>query len=438
MSLALAPEAPARAAPRLAPLTAALDVGVSKIVCLAARRDAVLEMHPGRPLRVLGVGVQTPPAVASGKPGDFDACARAIHVAVQEASFMAGADIERLTVAYGGPGVAARIVRASVKVRARKIDHRDLEAVLDAAERAGLGARQTMLHCEPLRYVVDDKTTTADPLGMSARTLKVEACIVSAPAQAIEALRACVAAAGCVADEVIAAPFAVGCAALTPEEREEGALVLDLGAGALGLSVFAAEGLVHAETIALGGARLTRELARTLGTSFAAAERVKLAYGVIGEGFDPSERIAAPRLGVDGRLEAAAAMRGAIAEVLAPRMHETLLTARARLAKAGFSGAAGPSRAVLVGGGALLPGVREAAEAALGVSVRIGRLFDLSGFDQGEAGPGFAAAAGALRWRLDNPTPEDVSGFAAPSLREAAAALRSAAGRAWGWLAENF
>ena len=56
----------------VAPLAAVLDVGVSKTVCLAARRDPVLDLHPERPLRVLGVGHQTAPAIASGKPADFD------------------------------------------------------------------------------------------------------------------------------------------------------------------------------------------------------------------------------------------------------------------------------------------------------------------------------------------------------------------------------
>ena len=54
-------------------------LGVSKTVCLAARRDPVLELHPERPLRVLGVGRQTAPAIASGKAADFDACARAMQ-----------------------------------------------------------------------------------------------------------------------------------------------------------------------------------------------------------------------------------------------------------------------------------------------------------------------------------------------------------------------
>jgi cell division protein FtsA len=429
----------ADAAPRTpAPLAAALDVGVSKTVCLAARRDPVLELHPGRPLRVLGVGVQTAPASASGVGADFEACARAIHVAVEEASFMAGAPITRVTAAYAGPGVGASIVRGSVKVRGGRVADRDVRAALDAASHAGAGARRVVLHVEPLRYQLDDAEPILDPYGQSGRNLAAEACVVTAPAEAVQALRACIRQAGFDVEDIIAAPHAIGVSALTAEERDEGALVVDLGAGALGVAVFAAEGLVHAETAAIGGVRLTRDLAAKLGTTFAAAERIKLAFGAVGGGFNPEEAISAPRLGPDGRLEAAATFKGVIAETLAPRLHEVLLSARARLAKAGFSGAAGPGRAVLVGGGALLPGAKEAAAEVLGVPVRVGRLFDLCGFEHGEAGPAFACAAGALRWRLDNPTLDDVDESFTPSLKGAAEALRSAAGNAARWLADNF
>src|ERR1700755_252540 len=89
----------------VAPLAAAMYVGVSKPVSLAARRDPVLDMHPDRPLRVLGVGVQSAPSSASGKGADFDACARAIRVAMDEASDMAGAPIKRVSASYSGAGL---------------------------------------------------------------------------------------------------------------------------------------------------------------------------------------------------------------------------------------------------------------------------------------------------------------------------------------------
>lgn len=420
------------------PLAAALDIGVSKTVCLAARRDPVLDLHPERPLRVLGIGQQTAPAIASGKAADFEACARAVQVALEEASAMAGAPIERVITSYSGPGLSSRLVRGAARVRGPVITNRDIDNAVAAALQASPAPQLSYLHIETLRFSIDDGAPIADPVGKTGKMLAVDACLVTAPTDALNALKACVRHAGADVEDIVAGPYAAGVSALTPEERASGALVLDLGAGRVGMAVFAGEGLVHCETASAGGVRLTRDLAMKLETSFAAAERVKLAFGAVGGGFDPRETVQAPKFGPDGRLEAATTLRSVIIETLTPRLTEMLLAARDSLARANLSGAHGPRRAVLVGGGALIPGVRELAAEILGMPVRVGRPFELCGFDHGEAGPAYAAASGMLRFRLDNPTLGDVEEAFTPSLRQAAAAMRSAASRAWGWLRENF
>jgi cell division protein FtsA len=429
-------EAPqARAA---APLVAALDVGVSKTVCLAARRDPVLDMHPERPLRVLGIGQQTAPAIASGKPADFDACARAIQVAIEEAGAMAGNPIKRVIASYSGPGLHAQIVRGAARVKGPQITQRDVDNAIHAAMQAAPTPQLSFLHVEPLRYTIDEDEPILDPVGHPGKMLAVEACIVTAPTEAINALKACIQQAGADVEEIIAAPKAAALAALTPDEREAGALLVDIGAGSIGFSVFAGEGLVHAETISAGGVRLTRDLAMKLQTTFAAAERVKLHFGAVGAACDPREAVQAPRLGLDGRLEAATTLRGVISDTLTPRLTEMLLMVRERLARAGFSGPAGPQRAVIVGGGAQMPGVRDIAAEALGMPVRLGRPFELCGFDHGEAGPAYAAAAGLLRYRLDTPALDDVDDSFQPTLAHLASSMRNGVHAMWSWLRENF
>lgn len=428
-------------APRdvMAPLVATLDVGVAKTVCLAARRDPVLEMHPDRPMRVLGIGVQTAPAIASGKPADFDACARAIQVSIEEAAAMAGAPINRVVASYSGPGVASRISRGAVRLKSGAVTGRDIDAAINAAVQASPAPNLAILHVEPLRYMIDDGAPIDDPYGMSGKTLAVEACIVTAPGDAVNALKSCVRAAGADVEEIVAAPQAAALAVMTAEEREMGTLVVDLGAGSIGLAAYAAEGLVYAETVTCGGGvRMTRDLAAKLQTTFAAAERVKMHFGAVGNACDPREAVSAPKLGLDGRLEAATTLRGVIVDTLTPRLTEMLLLARQQLSRAGFSGAAGPQRAILVGGGAQMPGVRELAAEVLGMPVRLGRPHDLCGFDQYEAGPGYAASAGLLRHRFDNPQLADVEEHFAPSLSHVASMMRDTMGKAWNWLRDNF
>ena len=420
-----------------APLAAALDVGVSKTVCLAARRDPVLDLHPERPLRVLGIGQQTAPSVASGKGGDFDTCARAIRIALEEAGAMAGAPIRRVVASYAGPGISSQIIRSVVRVRSRTVSSRDVDNVIAAAMQSAPTPQLSILHLEPLRYYVDDGEALADPHGYHGRRLALEACVVTAPTGAINALRSCIAHAGADVDEIIAAPKAAALAVLTPDERAQGALLVDLGAGAMGLAAVVGDGLVHCETVPVGGVRLTRDLADKLQTTFAAAERVKLNFSAVTSACDPREAVPTPKLGSDGRLEASTTLRGVIADTITPRLYEMLLTARERLGRAGFSGANALERAVLVGGGAAIPGVRDLAVEALGMPVRLGRPFELCGFDHGEVGPAYAASAGLLRHRLDTITLEDDQ-YAQPALARLGRFMRNAARSAWNWLRDNF
>ena len=294
------------------------------------------------------------------------------------------------------------------------------------------------MHVEPLRYFIDDGDAIADPTGCEGRMLATECCIVTAPTDALNALKACIRQAGADVEDIVAAPRAAGIAALTEEERELGALVIDLGAGAIGIAAFAGEGLVHCETITVGGVRLTRDLALKLETTFAAAERVKLAFGAVAGACDRREAVQAPKLGVDGRLEHSTTLRGVISDTLSPRLVEMLLMVRERLSRAGFHGDNAPQLVVLVGGGAQIPGIRDLARQTLGLPVRLGRPNQRSGFDHSDAGPGFAAAAGLLRYRLDTPSLEDVEESFAPSLNALASVMRSSACRAWEWLRENF
>jgi cell division protein FtsA len=415
---------------QIGPLVAVLDVGVSKTVCLASRRDPVLDMHPDRPLRVLGVGHQTAPAIASGKPADFDACARAIQVALEEASLMSGSAIKRVITSYSGPGVSSRIVRGAARVKGAIITPRDVENAFQAAMASMPTPQLSFLHVEPLRYSIDDGEAIDDPVGHPGKLVAVDACVVTAPTEALNALKACIRQAGADVEDIIAGPKAAALAVLTEEEREEGALVIDLGAGSIGVAAYASEGLVHCETIAAGGVRLTRDLAAKLQTTFAAAERVKLHFGALTNACDPREAVAAPKLGQDGRLEAATTLRGVIADTLTPRLYEMLLMVRERLSRAGFSAADDD--------GATIPGIRELAVEALGMPVRLGRPFELCGFDHGEAGPAYANAAGLLRQRLDEPALDDVDSDYQPTLAQAAASVKNAVHDMWNWLRDNF
>ena len=77
------------------------------------------------------------------------------------------------------------------------------------------------------------------------------------------------------------AAYASGLAATTEEERRLGATCIDMGAGTTSLSMFAEGQLLSVDAVAVGGQHVTFDIARTLSTPFAEAERIKTLYGTL-------------------------------------------------------------------------------------------------------------------------------------------------------------
>lgn len=389
-------------------LIATIDVGATKAACLVARRGAGAR-------EVAGVGFQESAAPLS----DYDATVRLIRLALDDAESAAGTALPAVAAVYGGPGLrtiqAAGAVPISGSVDEGAVRRALGKAVAGAASREG----RTLLHAAPLAYQVDRGGKIADPRGQKGRMLTAHVALTTAPTAALEALASCVEDAGARCAGFIAAPLALGHALFSDAERMAGAAALELGATGVTAAVFRGGALAHAEHLPFGQAKLTEFLAARLATTTAAAERVKRAF-VSFDGGPAAELVEAPRLGPEGRLEAASVRRGDLMEIACGPLGETFAAVKQAIARGG-----GAKVVALAGGGATLSGLEAFAEAALGVPVRRDGAERLQ--------PRLAAAYGALGF---------AGSLQGAARRSQAMGLkldaRGGASRAWAWLKENF
>lgn len=419
-------------------LIGALDFGASKIACLIARYD-------GTELKIVGVGLAKPQIGPNGTPLDFDACVRAIRIAVDQAERMAGETISSVIASFGGKGLSSRQVIGQAALPPGPITPKAVRAALAAGLEHGPGAGKVVLHATPLGYRIDESALVADPRGREGKNLTAQMTLVTAPEAAVAALVDCITEAGLRTSRVVASPYAAGLAILSPEERAIGSVALDCGAGHVGIAAFTGGHLVLADSGPIGGAALTQDIAQRLGATYAAAERVKLAHGGFSHAPPAEIPVEAPSLGADGRLEARVVSRGSIIEAMGPRLEEMLAAVRARLTPVMDREGQKPWRAALTGGGAQLSGLRDLAEAMLNRPMRMGRPVGFGPLDQGAQAYVFAVAAGLLRFEIDPPAeaigaPEAAASTPAPKLHlpPMSSKVGSAMGKAWGWLRENF
>ena len=192
------------------------------------------------------------------------------------------------------------------------------------------------------------------------------------------------------------APYASGLATLTPDETSLGVTLIDIGGGCTSVAVWLDDSLVHVDTVPLGGAHITADVAKMLSAPLAAAERIKTLYGsALGALDSSSDLIEVPLMGEEGERGSDRVRRSVLTRIVQARLEEIFSEVQTRLKKSGFDVAAG-RRAVLTGGGVQLAGTREMAAQLLNKQVRIGRPQSFPGLPAASTGPDYATAVGLL------------------------------------------
>jgi cell division protein FtsA len=415
--------------PRLTPrggLIAALDVGSSKICCFIARAE-----DDGRP-RVIGIGHQLSRGVRGGAIVDMEAAEGAILTAVHAAEQMAGETIQGVIINVSGGYPASQTVGVEVTIAGHEVGDGDLRRVLEHGQNADGNGERQLIHSIPVGYTIDGSRGIRDPRGMYGERLGVDIHMVTASAGAVRNLATCVARCHLDIRGLVVSPFASGLAALVEDEMDLGVTVIDMGGGTTTIAVFFDGNVVYTDSVPIGGAHVTSDIARGLSTPVVHAERMKTLYAsCIASPADEREVIAVPQVGEDDGDHVNNVPKSILVGIVQPRLEETFELVRARLETSGFDKIAG-RRVVLTGGAGQLAGVRELAALVLDKQVRMGRPIRVAGLAEATAGPAFATCAGLLSYALqaeaEQPRPA----------RGQAEEPNGLVGRLGHWFRENF
>ena len=369
---------------RRLPYVAALDLGDGKtcsVVCRPAEKGKLL---------LVGFGQAESRGWRKGSISDFDSAVLAIKKAVEMAEDAAGFSIDSAYVGVGGLDLKGVNSTGSLSLgaRPRQVTPQDIRKVFEIAQGIALPADRRLVHAERQEYVLDSQRGIRNPAGMLGTRLEVNVHLVTASALAHENLVTAVNRAGIEVKDTVLEPLAAAEACLTPDERELGVALLDVGRGSSEFTVYSEGSLRYTATIPIGGEYFTNDVAVGLRTPMPEAERLKLAWKD-GEPGDLKASFEVPSVG--GR-PPRMADNNMLRDILEPRTAELMeLTAR-ELERGHFDRqlAAG---LVLVGGGAKLSGLLAAAERELKMPVRIGQPSGIE--DLGDLlDPAFAAAVG--------------------------------------------
>ena len=335
-----------------------LDVGTSKVTAV------VSEIMDGVGLDIAGLGVAESRGIRRGVVVNLEAAVESVKKAIEEAELMAGVEIDTVYLALSGPHIKGFNSRGVIAVagKNREITREDVRRAIDAARAVSLPTGREILHVLPQDFVVDEQDGVGAPVGMTGARLEVNVHIVTGSQSSTQNIVACVNRAGVTVAETIVEQLAASEAVLTEDERELGVALVDIGGGTTDIAIHERGSLWHTAVVGVGGDHFTNDVAVGLRTPVPDAEKIKRKCGcALSNMVDEDETMEVVSVG--GRRPRVMARR-ILAEILQPRAEEIFHLVWDEIRRAGYERSLN-SGIVLTGGGAILDGVPEIAEADL-------------------------------------------------------------------------
>jgi cell division protein FtsA len=274
-----------------------------------------------------------------------------------------------------------------------RITQRDIRETLARASDITMPPGQELIHILTNGYTLDGEELPREPVGIRGRQLQVQTYLVLASAACCQNIYDSIANAGYRVEGIALQSLASAAATLSPEEEKLGVVLIDIGGGITDLAVFQGQGVRYLSTVSVGGNHITNDLAVGLHTTTEKAEELKLRFATLSrqEGND-SEQITVP--GVAGR-DPRLIERADIHRIVRCRIEELIELVDASLTSNGCKHLAAAG-AVITGGTALLPGLKEEAEGRLHLPARIG--YPKADLGSAAPNPTYATAVGLLKW----------------------------------------
>ncbi len=369
-------------------LIVGLDIGTTKICCIVGHLTE-------EGLEIVGIGTSPSKGLRKGVVINIESTVVAIQKAIREAELMAGCEIKSVYAGIAGGHIKGMNSQGVIAIKNREVTNEDLQRVIDAAKAIAIPMDREVLHILPQEFIIDDQDGIREPLGMSGVRLEAKVHIVTgAVASAQNIVKSCNRAGTDVAD-IVLEQLASSEAVLSPDEKELGVALVDIGGGTSDIAIFSEGAIKHTSVLSIGGDHLTNDIAVGLRTPMAEAEKIKQAYGccltsMVGK----DETIEVPSVG--GR-EPRILSRQLLAEILEPRVEEIFSLVNRELIKSGY-GDLIASGVVITGGSAILAGMPELAEQVFNLPVRRGKPLNIGGLVDVVNSPIYATAVGLVKY----------------------------------------
>jgi cell division protein FtsA len=385
-----------------------LDIGSQKIkACLSRVKDS-------ENLELLSVYEVDTRGFKETSVNDISEFSSAISTALDAVVKKTQVRFRDVSLGIGGDLIETRISRAVIPLAERGnkvITAQDVKAARRQARTLGVRLDEEAIHDFVQQFKVDDINIALNPVGLYGRKLEVEVLLVLVNITRLRNMAKAVKQAGFEVNDTFFSGQVLSDALLDRHSRSEGAVLVDCGARITQVLVFKEGLLKHYARGNFGGEDMTRKIAQALSISEPLAEDIKKSYARVQDvrlngAASPSSN---EEILVKKDQAFVPVKRALLNQAIEDEVTRLIDFIRQAIEASGYKGQL-RSRIVMVGGGALLPGLLERAELSIGMPVTLGR--SISGLNNAAAfctctSVAESAYKGSARYVYDTRKPKD-------------------------------
>ena len=387
----------------------ALDIGSNKVSSIVARVGSEGE------LKVLGTGLSASHGVQKGQIESIEEATESIRSSLDESQrYIARGLISGVYAVVSGSHISSINTKSSIQnvPDVGTVTPNQLHTLIQSAY-PGLDKNKEILHVIPIQYEVDGLPGVRNPAGLHAKEVQVESHVLMGDATTLRNTVTAIENNKIPVNSLVMQSLASAEATLTADEREMGAVLVDLGSGTTDLSIFMHGNPWYSTVIPVGGNQITRDLAVAAKLPYHLAEELKIKWGhVLPELIRADQEVVIP--GHQGKPKQIISRRS-LAEPMHIRMLEVIKLIMLKITQSGLRQI--PSGGlILTGGTAEITGLKELVEKTVGGPVRIAYPNGIAGLPSQLRKPAYSASVGALLWGIKHqgegrryqPTPKNL------------------------------
>ena len=374
-----------------------LEIGTSK-VCAVVGESREGGTDPAKAgLNIIGLGQARSRGVRKGELVDAQQAEEDVRNAIVEAEQMADVEIRSVYLGVTGGhirGFNNRGVHPVVSAD-REITDDDVQDVIKNAKAINLPTENSVVHAIRQHFFVDGQDGVTNPVGMLGSRLEVDMHVVHGNTNRLQNAIRLVKGMQLEVDEIVFNGLASSLALLSNEQKELGALVIDIGGGTTDYVVYTDGVIKHTGVLAIGGDHVSNDLAYGLKVPLSRAEKLKLEHGsaLMDDAAKGQTVTITNELGLPLKTVNIEHLR----RIMSLRLEEIFQLVAQDLEQLGLLDYL-RAGVFLAGGGARVPHIAKLAEPILQMPVSLGQTNSVSGLKSALGQPEFVTGIGLVKF----------------------------------------